>query len=121
MPTFRRYTLGAVVGIIIGSLWGMFSGRILMPDSDLFAFVLVNCIVGMFIGAVSLYKKKIYYFTLTGLVWGPSVLIFLGMSFQGVKFQFELALIYGPAFGAVLGLLIKFIIPLFVQKRNPSK
>lgn len=105
----RRIFWGALVGMPIGFLFGLFFGRILSPEIDHMTAIIVNCIASTFIGAVTWKNGEIYYYSLAGswVGFGLWIIIDIGISGPEVGVAAR-AFVYGLAVGGVIGIIIKW-------------
>ncbi|MCX6583223.1 MAG: toll/interleukin-1 receptor domain-containing protein [Candidatus Aminicenantes bacterium] len=107
----KRLIIGALVGIAIGSVFGLFFGRVLSEYVDHMTSIIFNGIAGAFIGAATWKKKE--EINLYPLI-GGSVGFFAWFVFEfGLSVKLDSdnvarSFIYGPATGAIIGVIIKF-------------
>lgn len=105
----RRIILGALVGMPIGLLFGLFFGRLLSPDIDHMTAIIVNCIAGAFIGASTWKNSELYIYSFSGGVGGCLAWLLIDIGISGSEIAVAArSFIYGPAVGAVIGIIIKW-------------
>lgn len=107
----RRIILGTLVGMPIGLLFGLFFGRILIEYVNHMTSIIVNSIAGAFIGA-STWKSsdEFYFYPSLGGVIGITLWFIIDSGITGFDEGYNpvRAVVYGPAAGAVIGIIIKW-------------
>jgi hypothetical protein len=105
----RRIIFGILVGMPIGLFYGLFFGRVVIDYIGHMTSIIFNGIGGTFIGAATWKNSEMYNYSFAGgfggfLAW---MLIDIGIS-GGESAVAARALIYGPAVGAIIGIIIKW-------------